>query len=440
MKNFRHHRFPENTKEQTRNAQAFSITRAGLGNRAAKFSVWCLAFGVFIAPFAHAQTNAAIESRYLLIFDTSSALKRRSENVQRAVGELISSGMNGQMHAGDTMGFWTFNESLYAGNLPVIRWTPENRMKIAAKVTEFLRAQKYEKQSRLEVMLPAMQRLITNSVKLTVLIFSDGTGQMSGTPFDAEINAAYAPFRDTQKQEHMPFITVLRAWDREYLGYAVTPAPWVVEFPKFPPDPVVIVSKVVPKPEPPRPVVPPLIVIGKKTESTTPAVELPQPGTETKPVEKPGMTEAEKLFARLAAEQGLTVPTNQNSATKVPPSAAETAHPTSAPTENSQPAQTPVTAETPKPAPVEAKSAPPKTDLAPSSSPVASHPPVTETNIVSAVQAVVAPVEKSWTRLLLLGAGVSLLVVALGVVYALMRRRLRPSDSLITSSMDRDRK
>jgi hypothetical protein len=41
-------------------------------------------------------------------------------------------------------------------------------------------------------------------------------------------------------------------------------------------------------------------------------------------------------------------------------------------------------------------------------------------------------------RLLLIAGGASLLVVALGVTYALMRRRHRAHVSLITRSMGRD--
>jgi hypothetical protein len=56
------------------------------------------------------------------------------------------------------------------------------------------------------------------------------------------------------------------------------------------------------------------------------------------------------------------------------------------------------------------------------------------------VQAVVIPVDKHSTRLLLVAAGTSVLLVALSVVYVLMRRRHRAHVSLITSSMDRGRK
>ena len=96
-----------------------------------------------LMPVAFAQTNPpASDSRYLFVFDTSAAMKRRAENIQRVTGELIASGMNGQMRVGDTIGIWTFNESLKAGSLAPVSWTPARRMQIASRFTDYLRAQK----------------------------------------------------------------------------------------------------------------------------------------------------------------------------------------------------------------------------------------------------------------------------------------------------------
>jgi hypothetical protein len=400
--------------------------------------------GLFAPAVAPAQTNAISDSRYLLIFDTSAAMKRRSDNVQRMVGELIASGMNGQMRGGDTIGVWTFNDALYAGHLPLTRWTTERRMSIAAKVTEFLRGQKFEKEAHFDTVLPSLQRVVTNSAKLTVLLFSDGISTLSGTPFDGQIAAAYEPFRENQKRERMPFVTVLRAKNGEYLGYGVTPAPWAVEFPKFPPEPVVVVARPEPKPAPPRPTVPPLIVIGKKDTNAAPTVELPQPGTGPKPTPKSTMTEAEKLFARLAAEQGLTEEAAENTNAAGLKSPGEIAPPNAAPAENAKPTPTapPDATEVPKapaPPPV-TNNGPQKTMVAAAAATVVSNPPPMETKPAPAVQAVAVPVDEHSSRILLLAAGTSVLVVALGVGYALMRRRQRVHVSLITSSMDRGRK
>jgi len=400
----------------------------------------------WLTPVAMAaQTNAPSESRYLLIFNTSAAMKRRSENVQRVTGDLIYTGMNGQMRSGDTIGVWTYSDKLQSGQLPLLRWTPEKRGNLAARVSEFLRTQKYEKAADFSVVLSALQHVTTNSTKLTVLVVSDGLSRLSGTPFDAEINAAYEPFSETQKEQRMPFVTVLRVKDRAYLGYAVTPSPWVVEFPKFPPDPVVVAPKIESKPAPPRSTVPPLIVIGKKDTNApapvtnTPVVELPQPGSAPKPVAaEPTMTEAEKLFAKLAAEQGVALPPGfaEKSvavATNHPPT-----QPTSAPAIQTAP---PIATESPKltPPPPESKPTTSPTSVAPSPVTTDTNPLVAKTKPEPAAPTV-ATAEKHDRWLFPIAGGASLLVLALGVTYALMRRRQRAHISLITSSMDRRNK
>lgn len=405
--------------------------------------VTLVALCIVLAPARlAAQTNTVSESRYLLIFDTSLAMKRRLDNIQRVAGDLISSGMNGQMRAGDTLGVWTFNETLHAGNLPLMRWTPDRRIALASRVTEFVRTQKFERVSSLVSVMPSVERVVTNSSKLTVLIFSDGVGKLSGTPYDVEINAAYEPFRENQKQERMPFVTVLRVKDRAYLGYAVTPSPWAVEFPKFPPDPVVVAPKVEPKPQP-KPVVPPLIVIGKKDTNTAPAAQLPQPGTETRPEPPPGLTEAEKAFAKLAAEQGVALPAGFGeksvaAATNPPPN-----QPAGGPTEQIKPLPA-VETQKPAPSPSATTNAAAKSEATPAPASTSirveaktNDSPLSASTTSPEVQAVVVPVDKHSSRMLLIAGGVSLLAVALGVVYALMRRRHRAHVSLITSSMDR---
>lgn len=383
----------------------------------------------------HAQTNSLSDSRYLLIFDTSAGMKRRVENVQRVAGDLLSSGMNGQLRPGDSIGVWTYNESLYAGAVPLMRWAPERRASIAAKVTEFLRNQKFEKASRPESFIPAVNQLVTNSPRLTVVIFSDGVSPLNGTPFDAEINAAYEPFRANQKAERMPFVTVLRAKRGEYLGHAVTPAPWAVEFPQFPPAPVSIKPVTERKPETPRTAVPPLIVIGKKSDNPAPSVELPQPTSEPKAPPSPQpLSEAEKLFARLAAERGIPIePATNPTPTKPEPTPAATTLP--------PPAAAPPQ-ERPKPTspPIE-KSAPPAPPAAtPPPTTTVSNPPVSSTLPPPALAAVTSPPATPSNNVWLLLVGGGGIVFGTLLTYALLRRRQRAHVSLITSSMDRRQK
>src|SRR5258706_2337360 len=110
-------------------------------------SACCLLFW----PPATAQTNAPrrtiSSSRYLLIVETSHAMQKRAENTLKVASDLVRSGLNGQMHDGDTLGLWTYNEQVYTGKFPLAKWSPQLGNSVAAQVGKFLNQQKFEKQS-----------------------------------------------------------------------------------------------------------------------------------------------------------------------------------------------------------------------------------------------------------------------------------------------------
>src|SRR4051812_17589938 len=84
------------------------------------------------AADSRSSTNAPPRSqqpqsqRFLLVFEASHAMSRRAANSIATVSNLIGSGLNGQMQSGDTLGVWTYNETLNAGKFPLAKWTPES--------------------------------------------------------------------------------------------------------------------------------------------------------------------------------------------------------------------------------------------------------------------------------------------------------------------------
>src|SRR5204863_8394294 len=129
-----------------------------------------------------------------------------------------------------------------------------------------------------------------DSERITVLIETAGSTPLNGTRYDADINSYFKNNSDVQKNSRMPFVVVLRAKSGEYIGHTVNASQWPVELPAFPPEPEIVEApkpkaEEAPKPAP-RPVVPSLIVIGKKPETNAPPpVVVPQPqASETKPL------------------------------------------------------------------------------------------------------------------------------------------------------------
>ena len=130
-------------------------------------------------------------NRFLFIVDTSASMEHHSREVQQLVVDLLASSASGQIHFGDTIGLWTFNADVYTGNLPLQKWLPADGWKVSARIADFLRQQRYGNKSRFDKVLADMFEIIKISDVITVFLISNGEGKMQGSPFDAEINAAY---------------------------------------------------------------------------------------------------------------------------------------------------------------------------------------------------------------------------------------------------------
>ncbi|MGP8021925.1 MAG: hypothetical protein ACLPRE_13210, partial [Limisphaerales bacterium] len=108
-----------------------------------------LCAGLFLAAAVPAQPAAgSVDSRFLLIFDSSSAMKARVPATQYAVERLFFAMMNGQLQSGDTIGVWAFDRKLSKGGFPLQGWLPQNAAIIASNITNFVRLQHYSKSTR----------------------------------------------------------------------------------------------------------------------------------------------------------------------------------------------------------------------------------------------------------------------------------------------------
>src|SRR2546423_3184478 len=168
------------------------------------------------------QTNSAARpagsQRYLLILEASRSMQRRLDNAVQVGLALVRSGVNNEMRAGDTLGIWTYNETLYAGKFPLARWSPETRARLAGQVGTFFRQQKFEKQGDLRPVMKALDNLSHGSEHLTIILISTGEEDFSGADFADRINETYKSWRDEQQRAHMPMVTILRARRGEVAG------------------------------------------------------------------------------------------------------------------------------------------------------------------------------------------------------------------------------
>src|ERR1700744_2544106 len=149
-----------------------------------RFAVGFLALFMLLA----ALPCTAAEERWLLIFDTSSAMKKRLPAMDEELRKLLATNMGGNLHSGDSVGVWTFDSKVHAGQFPLMAWQPENAMATETNLMQFLRKQDYKGQTTFDALQPLIDQVIRHSERLTVMIFCDGDGQMGWTPYDDEIN------------------------------------------------------------------------------------------------------------------------------------------------------------------------------------------------------------------------------------------------------------
>jgi hypothetical protein len=237
--------------------------------------VTALFAGIILIPELRAQpTEQTVQSRFLFVFETSHDMKLRLEATEKALNIALALSLNGQMHAGDSMGVWTFGQKLRPGDYPLQTWDPDNAVAIASNLVKFVDSQQYAKSARFEALQPVLNEVVQDSERLTVLIFCDGGGKFSGTPYDDGINQIFEQKSEAQKKTKQPFIIVLRSQLGQYIGCTVGLPPELLTYPQFPP---------LPAPPPPAPKVTntpapapvivgqPLIIIGTKNKSNPPA-------------------------------------------------------------------------------------------------------------------------------------------------------------------------
>lgn len=408
--------------------------------------VFALGAGLILVRAGRAQPASQIGGeRYLFIFNTSADMKRRLPAVRTEVNQLLATSLGGHLHPGDSVGVWTFNQDLRTGEFPLQLWKPEDAANIASQINRFIGRQRYAHQTRFSALQPQLSQVIKNSGRLTVLVFCDGEGEFTGTPYDADINRVFQQRQAAQKKVRQPFVLVFRTQLGQYIGCTMNFPPGMVNIPEFPPLPAppapAKTSPPVPKPAPvvkvppaqPPPTGPPLILIGTNMETQWPPA--PVPATPTNVVAATPTNPA-------APAKAVAPPPTANAAPAVQTNAISTARGVSRASTNVAALKALVAPAAPKqrnPAPVtQSNVAPPsRANLAPVT-PAERHLSSVSNSAAAGNAAASSPAAASPARKAALAVGVALLVAA-GALAALAFFRRRPDHgSLITRSMRKD--
>ena len=217
-----------------------------------------------------ANTFAQSSNRWLFVFNTSAAMRDRTNGMQAVTQDLLNTAMHGNLRAGDTIGIWTYNSELHADEAPLQTWSSNMEPAIAYNTLLFLQQHSFAKSAKFDDVLANMLRVIKISDTITIVLFSDGAETIKGTPFDAQLTAFYKANYQSQKEAHLPVVTVLRGekgvLTTNTLGLALAAA----DIPQVPPPAPVKAMAQKPEPvaSPPAKPVPSLVIIGKKAETT----------------------------------------------------------------------------------------------------------------------------------------------------------------------------
>ncbi|HEY5345642.1 MAG TPA: hypothetical protein VIK62_04800 [Verrucomicrobiae bacterium] len=211
--------------------------------------------------------------RWLFIFDLSPTMKKRLPATEAALKNFFASAAEGRLQDGDNIGVWTYDQKTHGGQFPLVIWKPEQATELTSNLTVFLQSRAYTASSQLAALQPSLTGVITNSERLTIVIFCDGESDIAATPYDAGINQSFLDGRAERKKNSQPFVVLIRTLSRKFIGCTVNFPPGAINIPLFlapaapmnipSPPPVVIVPV---KPPPP---VPDLVIVGTQVSGGT---------------------------------------------------------------------------------------------------------------------------------------------------------------------------
>ena len=363
--------------------------------------------------------------RYLFLIDTATGMGRFKAAIEKTVQDLVSTGMNGEMQMGDAFAIWPYRDKVVSDAFAPETWVPPLKDQLTKGASDFVRQLKYEGTSLFYVALVESFRVVKASKSATILLISDGTEMLQGTPFDLYANKIYGDHAMQMRKEKKPFVTVLLAVDGKIIGCTVSFGGDTITLPPMPTEmraqlladrtaaarsapPAKLATQTAPAPAPKAIVqnVPKKAVSPKGSSPSTPPVERPPT-----PTPRPPMTV---------------------SATPIPAPPQSTQLPASPapPVEAVKPAA-------PAPPPAPATPAPEVgAKISAGAVTVAEPPPQTEGEPKKAAPATLGQLLFEQHRLLLIGLG--LLVVAALIGWTLIRGNRGPKrPSLISRSMGR---
>ncbi len=262
---------------------------------------WLVAGLAVLVLGSRATAQAAPEERWLFIFDNSAGMKKYLPGTEAEIKSLLAASVGGQLHAGDSVGVWTFGRERHVGQFPLVTWDPEQAAVTASNLAAFVHKQTYAGDTSWPALQPLLGQVIKDSERLTLVIFCDGLGTVDWTAYNDGINRTFAQTLAERKKARQPFVLLVRTQHGQFTGCTINFPPGALNVPPFPPlpEPVKIIPTNPPPVavKPPPVVVPSLVIVGTNVgtnlgevmknipaPATNPPVAPPEPATVSVPV------------------------------------------------------------------------------------------------------------------------------------------------------------
>lgn len=194
---------------------------------------WLVLFLSLSVAWAEPEAARERNSRYLFIVDTTFSMDRLKAQLQATLFDLINGGVEGWMHPGDTIGFWTFADRVNE-EFPMQVWEETRKEALGKRLAAEVARQRFDKQGHFGPVLADMMEVIRSAEDVTVLIFTDGEEPLKGTKHDATINAVMKQIAPEMRAGKKPIVISLVARGGQFVNWGVNSPELRVPLPQPP--------------------------------------------------------------------------------------------------------------------------------------------------------------------------------------------------------------
>jgi hypothetical protein len=111
---------------------------------------------LFIFCWASGVEAQEQKQRWLLIFGTSSAMKKRLPAIEAGIETLFATDFSGKIADGDNIAVWTIGSKLKPTGFPITEWASENTPELTTNLISYVHAQHFSGSANLSALQPIL--------------------------------------------------------------------------------------------------------------------------------------------------------------------------------------------------------------------------------------------------------------------------------------------